>query len=402
MTQMSELLRVLRLPSIPTLALYAATLVAEVPVIFARMLITFALLAIFTPIEGKSPASAESLVELALIPTAWSILALITPFGGGWWWLNNMGGRQPSERERAAYHDATQLLQAHAIRPLRLPSMWFVLDVFHPDAAVCGNALMLSRGLVESEHLPAVLAHELGHLATPDGKLTAALNRLVSSGLRVKERDRHALSYEHGIELLLEAMAWAVGKLLVLIRGGLGLRLTRPLWGNYWRAREYLADAYAASLGQADELADFLEVHALINDHPVPFIWLTEHTHPPTELRIDKLRAAAVAPGSEPVKAAPSEPPSAGPDGPALTEPDPSAEGSLRWAGRALPRLQEPTTDDGDSMRTLTTLRSHEGLREPADTRRRETGGTCPASRGRAGPRGDREDRSAGRAAAAR
>jgi len=31
-------------------------------------------------------------------------------------------------------------------------------------------------------------------------------------------------------------------------------------------------------------------MHALINDHPVPFIWLTEHTHPPTELRIDKLR----------------------------------------------------------------------------------------------------------------
>jgi hypothetical protein len=29
----------------------------------------------------------------------------------------------------------------------------------------------------------------------------------------------------------------------------------------------------------------------LIHDHPVPFIWLTEHTHPPAELRIDRLRA---------------------------------------------------------------------------------------------------------------
>jgi Zn-dependent protease with chaperone function len=173
MTQMSELLRVLRLPSIPTLALYAATLVAEVPVILARMLITFALLAIFMLIEGKSPQSAESLTELALIPTAWSIFALITPFGGGWWWLNNMGGRPPSERERAAYHDAIQLLQAHATLPLRLPSLWFVIDEPQPDAAVCGNTLMLSRGLLENEHLPAVLAHELGHLATSDGKLTA-------------------------------------------------------------------------------------------------------------------------------------------------------------------------------------------------------------------------------------
>ena len=59
---------------------------------------------------------------------------------------------------------------------------------------------------------------------------------------------------------------------------------------SYWREREYTADQYAAALGQAEELADFLEIHALIHDHPVPLIWLTEHTHPPTELRIDKLR----------------------------------------------------------------------------------------------------------------
>ena len=85
------------------------------------------------------------------------------------------------------------------------------------------------------------------------------------------------------------------------------------------------------------ELADFLEIHALIHDHPVPLIWLTEHTHPPTELRIDKLRkaafsqAGAVASGSEPVKAAPTGPPAAWPDGPAWTEPDPSAD---RLSGR--------------------------------------------------------------------
>lgn len=70
----------------------------------------------------------------------------------------------------------------------------------------------------------------------------------------------------------------------------------RPLWGKYWREREYVADEYAAMLGQADELADFLEIHGLIHDHPIPFIWLTEHTHPPTELRIDRLRTHAHTP----------------------------------------------------------------------------------------------------------
>jgi len=73
-------------------------------------------------------------------------------------------------------------------------------------------------------------------------------------------------------------------------RGGIGLRLTRPVWGHYWRRREYAADAHAAKLGQADELADFLETHALLHDHPIPYIWLTQHTHPPVELRIDRLR----------------------------------------------------------------------------------------------------------------
>ncbi len=68
------------------------------------------------------------------------------------------------------------------------------------------------------------------------------------------------------------------------------LKLTAPLWGRYWRGREYAADQYAAELGQADELADFLEIHALINDHPDPVHLAHRTPHPPTELRIDRLR----------------------------------------------------------------------------------------------------------------
>jgi hypothetical protein len=44
-----------------------------------------------------------------------------------------------------------------------------------------------------------------------------------------------------------------------------------------------------------------------------------------------------VAPGSEPVKGAPSGPPAAGPVGPPLTEPVPSAEGHQSPAGWSLP-----------------------------------------------------------------
>jgi hypothetical protein len=107
---------------------YAATLVAEVPVVFARMLLTLAVTAVVLLLKGESPQAAEGLVELALIPTGWAVLALITPFGGGWRWRANMGGRDPSERERTAHRDALDLLLHHATQPVRLPSIWFVID----------------------------------------------------------------------------------------------------------------------------------------------------------------------------------------------------------------------------------------------------------------------------------
>jgi Zn-dependent protease with chaperone function len=295
---MSRLFGVLRLPSRSALGLFVATVIAEVPVIIARVVLTFAVIVLVLLIKGEPLGGAGGLAEIALVPTGWSVLALITPFGGGWWWAQNMGGRDPSQRERLAYQDAVEHLQAHASEGLRLPGFWFVVDEPLPDAAVCGNTLMLSRGLLESEYLPAVLAHELGHLDSSDGKLTAAINRLIINPLpktREKQPAQHDLVVASGDRLLLTVTAfgaalWTLRLVMRFAQGGLGLRIMAPGWGSYWRQREYTADQHAANLGQADELADFLETHALIHDHPVPFIWLTEHTHPPTELRIDRLR----------------------------------------------------------------------------------------------------------------
>ncbi len=309
---MSGLFGVLRLPSPSTLALFVATVIAEVPVIIARMVLTFAVLVLVLLIKGEPLGGAEGLAELALIPTGWSVLALMTPFGGGWWWAQNMGGRDPSQREQLAYQDAIEHLQTQAPQGLRLPGFWFVLDEPLPDAAVCGNTLMLSRGLLESEYLPAVLAHELGHLDSSDGKLTAAINRLIINPLpktREKQSGQHDLVVTGGDRLLLTitafgAVLWVLRLIVRFAQGGLGLRIMAPGWGSYWRQREYTADEHAARLGQGEELADFLETHALIHDHPVPFIWLTEYTHPPTELRIDRLRARTQAIPDAPLEAA--------------------------------------------------------------------------------------------------
>lgn len=334
--------------SLGAIAMYALTLIGEVPVIVARFLVTTMIVAIVMVIQGNTRVSPD-VALLALAPTMWSALALVVPLGSGWWWRVRAGGRNPSSRERQVYEDAVELLQAHSQTPLPLPLSWFVIDTPHPDAAVVGGTLMLSRGLLETDHVPAVLAHELGHLATSDGRLTAALNRLVictnpfahgqlahstrgedreSAGPRrprdhwiARTREAHkrfAGTSDPNIEPMID-LAYGMLKVMFYIslfaKGGLGLWLTRPAWGRYWRAREYRADRYAASLGQADELADFLEVHALIHDHPIPFMWLSEQTHPPTELRIDRLRNPAG--GGEP-----SCPPEGGPL-PGPSEPGP-------------------------------------------------------------------------------
>jgi Zn-dependent protease with chaperone function len=298
--QMLERSRALKLPSPSALALYLATLLTELPVIFTRMLIALVAAVIIALLAGGHHGNLNSYSDLGLIPTVWALVALISPAGGGWWFKQNVGGRYPTPEERLACEEALVFLAERSRRALPRPRSWFVIDSPELDAAVCGDALLVSRSLIESEFLSAVLAHELGHLASSDGKLTAAINRLViHPPPLVEERERRPTSWIFPEDRFtfglfgLQALWWLIRAAVRFAKGGLGLRLLSPFWGSYWREREYLADAYAASLGQGESLADFLEVHALVHDHPVPFIWLTEHTHPPVALRVAKLRAAA-------------------------------------------------------------------------------------------------------------
>ena len=75
----------------------------------------------------------------------------------------------------------------------------------------------------------------------------------------------------------------------LIVSGGLGAWLMRTPWAAYWRTREFAADQYAASLGQGEALARFLDTNALEHDLPIPFAWLGKHSHPSTEHRIDRL-----------------------------------------------------------------------------------------------------------------
>ena len=184
----------------------------------------------------------------------------------------------------------------HGVGPtLPEPIRFFVLDDPLPAAAVRGRAVILSRGLLESESLAAVLAHELGHVDSLDSRLTEALNRLRlwgdplapvplehdgSAGVGFDGDSRGRLSW--GL------MRWS----LRLAGGSCAQSLLSPLWAAYWRSREYAADAYAASLGQAEDLARHLGDQELPFDAPQSGLLHNRFEHPPVALRVERLLAS--------------------------------------------------------------------------------------------------------------
>lgn len=248
--------------------LYVVTFAVQFICAFVRGLVSVAVLLVLFAILGWSSRPVDALVSLiAYGPLLLSLATLILPIGG-WLWQQQSGGRSPSERERLIYEDAIAVL-TQADPELRPPQRWFVLDEHYLNAAAYANTLMVTRGLLESGFLEPVLAHELGHLNSSDSRLTAALHRMTTPPRR--------------------RMGFPLAGLSFVATGALGVWLTRSPWAAYWRSREFAADQYAAKLGQGQALARFLDTNALANDLPVPFVWLTEQSHPATEHRIDRL-----------------------------------------------------------------------------------------------------------------
>ena len=217
-------------------------------------------------------------ILIAYGPLPWSLAALIYPVPHGWFWQQQAGGRPPSRREALAYDDAVdELLSSHP--EVRRPKHWFVLDDPTLNGGVLGDTLALNRGMIDSAYLEAVIAHELGHLNSIDGRLTLALWRFTVLPGRFSELPRYGGVLAH--------LRWV---LFMLADGTMAMYATRVLWSNYFRWREYVADRYASMLGQGEEFATFLEDDALIHDFPIPWPWLSDASHPPVELRIDRLR----------------------------------------------------------------------------------------------------------------
>ena len=250
------------------LSVYAVSLWIQAFCAPLRAAVSYGLLWLILTVLGKSTSWLHLIAwMIGYGPLIFSVATLLLPLGG-WLWQQQSGGRTPSERERLIYEDALAVL-SQADPSLRPPRRWFVLDEPSVNAAAYADTLMIARGLIESGYLEAVLAHELGHLNSSDARLTAALHRLTTPPRRRLRFPLRTLGF--------------------LVSGALGVWLMRLPLSAYWREREFQADRYAASLGQGEALMRFLDQHALEHDLPVPFRWLTEHSHPSTEHRIDRL-----------------------------------------------------------------------------------------------------------------
>ena len=89
------------------LALYAASLVLELPGAYLRLILASLLAAIVLGIAGAPAGTVAGLIVLAVAlgPILWSLIAFAWP-GSGLLWRWRVGGRVPSVRERDTYEGA--------------------------------------------------------------------------------------------------------------------------------------------------------------------------------------------------------------------------------------------------------------------------------------------------------
>jgi Zn-dependent protease with chaperone function len=280
-----------RLHAAAGLGLYLLTLAGEVVLgAGVRWLLTYLGAGVLGAIVPLGPGAEQLALLAALLPLGWSLIGLALP-GRGFVWARRIGARRPSVEEAGIIDDARQLLrgvdpslpEAHAV---------YLLDDPLPAGAARGRSVVLSRGLLETESVAPVFAHELGHTRSLDGRLTDALDRLKLWGERPRPAHLHAgaagqsTGEEHrGI------LTGLIRLILRLAGGGCAARVLAPLWSAYWRSREYAADAYAASLEQGEDLARHLADVELSFDLPRRRFPFDLAEHPPVALRIERLTA---------------------------------------------------------------------------------------------------------------
>ena len=271
--------------------LYLIHLLVLIPTLTA-MFFTSGLLVVFVTLIKNGHADWTAANWFAYgVPIAfilWATSGILLPLGAAKWLGDELGARRPTAVEAQAYEDAIDTLGVRDTNVKR-PEWLYVLDDNDLNACVIADTIIVNRELLNTGYCEAIVAHELGHLNSMDTRVSVAVNRLgaFARGSRALHRSyRETVAEGRGGCCL-------VGFAVLIVRacsGGLANDMMATAWASWWRLREYAADDFAATLGQAEHLANLLETHGLLYDTPIRRVWRTTHSHPPVALRIDRLR----------------------------------------------------------------------------------------------------------------
>jgi len=270
-------------------------------------------------------------------PILYSLLVLAGVPSGHVLVRRSLGARPLSAGEQARLDAALAVPRAAG---LPLPRRAFTIPEEGLNAAISGRTLYVYRELYDSPYLPGVLAHELGHFNSSDGRLLLAIRALTVPGgyllawalllvlrwvaygvasvlialllvlfalFRVRLDSAAAFLFRNSVSLVRMAIIFAVG--------GVGPNLLGSLWRSYFVEREYAADAYAGRLGYANDLITFFE-NEVLNDVIIP--WQEQPSHPPATRRVAALREIAAKVRQRPTPSPAAAPPLARPAAPAL------------------------------------------------------------------------------------
>jgi hypothetical protein len=175
--------------------------------------------------------------------------------------------------------------------------------------------MYIYRELFESRYLAGVVAHELGHFNSMDGRLLLGIRALtIPGGFFIAYLLLGALRWvAYGVSTLLVALLVVLfaflrlnlsglagplfgisiqilRMLIIFAVGGVGPALLGSFWRTYLLEREFAADAYAGRLGYANDLIAFFETEVL-SDVAIP--WYEQPTHPTATRRMENLRGVA-------------------------------------------------------------------------------------------------------------
>jgi Zn-dependent protease with chaperone function len=246
------------------------------------------------------------LIFFSLLVVSFPLLnSLVTLTGvstGGFFTRFALGAREPSQREREAVVEVLETIRERKGN-LQFHSFWYVIDSPVPNSYTVGTTLYITRGLINSEYLGALIAHEVGNLAHGDGRQLKALRNFVYpffqhisvSTLRTApgtnfqppatEGAREVVVVDGELQQFISLSTQILLFLLSFSLGGFGVMILSPFWAKWFRERDYLADRVVKDLGYEYQLIDYLETYGQM-ETAVPY---SQRWTQWSELRIDRL-----------------------------------------------------------------------------------------------------------------